>query len=443
MLTASAAFRTVPLREVVDLVTGATPPREPDCYGGAISLFRPGDLPGDLDPPGPLRAARDTVTELGARHGRLLPSGAVLVSCIGLLGKVGLLGKPALTNQQLTALIPRPGIVPEYVYYWAQTLRPWLVESASATTLPIVNQRRLGSAPFPLVALDEQRRIVGELQAAQARHHRATVALARVPTLLAQLRRSLLARALAAEPAVAARPDEAPDHRPAVPLVELGSVAQVQVGYAFRSDWFAAQGVRLLRGVNIAPGALTWAHTAYLPETAAARYAAFALRAGDVVVGLDRPLIAAGLRVARLGPADLPALLVQRVGRILPDADRLDGEYLLLGLQSESVVRHLAARATGTQLPHISPTDLKTVLLPLPPLVDQRAIVEQTRAAWQRVAGAAAQATVARSRLDALWQHLLRRAFSGTLEKNERADMAPTGSEPSAGTTDGPNPSRP
>lgn len=426
MLTASAAFRTVALREVADLVTGATPPRQPDCYGGAIPLFRPGDLPGDLDPPGPVQVARDTVTELGARHGRLLPPGAVLVSCIGLLGKVGLLDGPALTNQQLTALIPRPGIVPEYLYYWAQTLRPWLVESASATTLPIVNQRRLGGAPFPLVPPDEQRRIVADLQAAQARHHRAAAALARVPTLLAQLRRSLLERALAAEPVGASRPAEAADRRPEGPLVQLGSVAQVQVGYAFRSDWFTAHGMRLLRGVNIAPGALTWAHTAHLPETTAERFAAYALRVGDVVVGLDRPLIAAGLRVAQLGPADLPALLVQRVGRILPDAaDRLDSEYLLLCLQSESAVRHLAARATGTQLPHISPTDLKSVVLPLPSLLRQRAIVEQLRGDWQRVARAAAQATAARSRLDALWQHLLRRAFSGALSESALADLAP------------------
>ncbi|HRI54975.1 MAG TPA: restriction endonuclease subunit S, partial [Pseudomonadota bacterium] len=239
--------------------------------------------------------------------------------------------------------------------------------------------------------------------------------------LLARLRRSLLERLLSAEPAGA----EALDRRspvPLVPLVPLGSEAQVQVGYAFRSDWFAAHGVRLLRGVNIAPGALSWAYTAYLPETTAARYAAYALRAGDVVIGLDRPLSAAGLRVARLGAADLPALLVQRVGRILPDADRLDGEYLLLCLQSESAVCHLAAHATGTQLPHISPTDLKTVRLPLPPLLRQRLIVAKTRAAWQRVAGAAAQATAARSRLDELWQRLLRRAFSGALDQSERAD---------------------
>lgn len=433
-MTPAAPFRTVPLREVADLVTGATPPREPGCYGGAIPLFRPGDLPGDLDPPGPLHAARDTVTELGARHGRLLPPGAVLVSCIGLLGKVGLLGEAALTNQQLTALIPRPGIVPEYLYYWAQTLRPWLVASASATTVPIVNQRRLGGAPFPLVPPDEQRRIAGELQAAQARHHRAAAALAKVPTLLAQLRRSLLERLLSAEPAES----EALDCQSSVPLVPLGSVAQVQVGYAFRSDWFAAHGVRLLRGVNIAPGALSWAHTAYLPETTAARYAAYALRAGDVVIGLDRPLIAAGLRVARLGAADLPALLVQRVGRVLPDADRLDSEYLLLCLQSESAACHLAAHATGTQLPHISPTDLKTVRLPLPTLLRQRVIVEQTRTAWQRVADAATQATAARNQLDALWQHLLRRAFSGALGHGGRANLVPTAPELLAG--DGHNP---
>jgi type I restriction enzyme S subunit len=425
VLTAASPLRTVPLREVVDLVTGATPPRHPDLYDGAIPLFRPGDL----DRPGPLHTARDTVTERGACHGRLLPPGAVLVSCIGLLGKVGLLAVPALSNQQLTALIPRPGLVPEYVYYWAQTLRPWLAASASATTLPIVNQRRLGSAPFPLVPLDEQLRIVAILTAAQARHQRAAAALSRVPGLLGQLRRCLLESGLAAAASGSA------DRGPPPPIVQLGSLAQVQVGYPFRSGWFASSGVRLLRGVNIAPGSLSWTHTAHLPESMAARYPTYALRAGDVVVGLDRPLIAGGMRVARLRPEDLPALLVQRVGRILPRegaADRLDGEYLLLSLQSEAAVRHLEARATGTQLPHISPTDLQTVPLPLPPLSRQREIVAQTRVAWQRVAAAAAQASAARSRLEALWQELLRRAFSGQLGDVELAELSPAIAAPSA-----------
>lgn len=385
----------MPLCEVAELIPGATPPRQPAHYGGDIPLFRLGDL-GEA---GPLRAARDGVTELGARCGRLLPPGTVLVSCIGVLGKVGILGCPGLTNQQITALVPRPGIVPEYLYYWAQTLRPFLVQNASATTLPIVNKRRLGQARFPLRPLAEQHRIVATLQAAEARHARAAAALADVPALLCQLRRALRERALhGAE------------------LVPLRSVARVQVGYAFRSSWFAPHGVRLLRGVNVAPGAVTWGQTVHLPESLAAAYGAFALQPGDLVIGLDRPIISSGLRAARIAAADLPALLVQRVGRlILREGAGVDPDYLLLSLHSEPVIQHLLRRVTGTQLPHLRPADLTAAPLPLPSLAAQRLIVKETAAAWHHVAAAAAEAESAKTRLADLWRTLLDRTFPGEL----------------------------
>ena len=383
----------------MDLITGVTPPDEPARKGGAIPLFRPGDL----DRLGPLHSARDTVTELGARCGRLLPPGSVLVTCIGLRGKVGLHGRPAVTNQQITALVPRSGLLPEYVYSWAQTLRAWLYQNASATTLPIINKGRLGRALFPLVPLGEQQRIVATLQTAQVHHQRATAELAAVPGLLVELRRALVASAL----------HEA--HR--VPRVPLGRVARVQVGYAFRSDWFTSQGIRLLRGVNVAPGAVTWNQVVHLPEPATTRYGGFALHAGDVVIGLARPLISTGLRVAKLTAADLPALLVQRVGRLIPrDASApLDSDYLLLCLQSERTIEHLGRRATGTQLPHISPAVIESAELPLPPLAVQCALAAQTSAAWQRAAVAAQKTTVAKQQLGELWQALLHRAFGDAL----------------------------
>ena len=415
-LTIEVAF--TPLCQVADLVTGITPPGDPALFGGPIPLFRPGDL----DRRGPLHSARDTVTELGARHGRLLPAGAVLVSCIGLLGKVGLLAQPAITNQQITALVPRPGILPEYVFYWAQTLRPWLYQSASATTLPIINKTRLGRAPFPVLPLGEQRRIVASLQAAELRHQRATAELAEVPTLLGQLRRSLLTSALRGElgalPSLnepPPTPERPPPVTPLIPVVPLGQVARVQVGYAFRSSWFTRHGVRLLRGVNVAPGAVTWSQAVHLPEPEARRYESYVLQAGDIVIGLDRPVISTGVRVAKLGPADLPALLVQRVGRLVPrdvTGVPFDSDYLLLCLQSERMLEHLVSRATGTQLPHISPATIESAPLLLPPLAVQRRIAAQTAAAWQQVATAAEQTAAAQEQLDELWQTLLGRAFA-------------------------------
>jgi len=40
------------------------------------------------------------------------------------------------------------------------------------------------------------------------------------------------------------------------------------------------------------------------------------LKAGDLVLSLNRPFIATGTKVAQIQPSDLPALLVQRVARL-------------------------------------------------------------------------------------------------------------------------------
>jgi type I restriction enzyme, S subunit len=45
----------------------------------------------------------------------------------------------------------------------------------------------------------------------------------------------------------------------------LADVGSLQVGYAYKSKWYSKEGVKLLRGANIAPGSLTWEDEARLP----------------------------------------------------------------------------------------------------------------------------------------------------------------------------------
>ena len=79
------------LGDVATITTGTTPPtKEPSYYGGTTPFVKPSDLDGEV----PLSCTAQTLSEAGAGQARLLRVGAVLVSCIGNLGKVSIAGAP-------------------------------------------------------------------------------------------------------------------------------------------------------------------------------------------------------------------------------------------------------------------------------------------------------------------------------------------------------------
>ena len=83
---------------------------------------------------------------------------------------------------------------------------------------------------------------------------------------------------------------------------------------------------------------------------------------GDLVLGMDRPIVSAGLKLAEVGRGDLPALLVQRVARLRANA--IDGRYLYHWLSTPGFAARLQRAATGTQLPHITLRDIREYPVP-------------------------------------------------------------------------------
>ena len=92
-------------------------------------------------------------------------------------------------------------------------------------------------------------------------------------------------------------------------------VVDLLPGYAFPSASFADVGIRLLRGANIAPGRLRWDEDVVrLAPAERQGLSDYELAEGDLVIGMDRPFIGSGVRIAPVTAADLTCLLVQRVG---------------------------------------------------------------------------------------------------------------------------------
>lgn len=196
-------------------------------------------------------------------------------------------------------------------------------------------------------------------------------------------------------------------------LVALGNVADVDSGPAFKSSMFGGpgDGIRLVRGDNIEPGFLRWARTKTWPESELTGHEHLFIEADDLILGMDRPVIKAGLKLARVRPADLPALLVQRVARIRPR--EAGSDYLYHWLSSPQFARHLQGTATGTQLPHVTLKSIREYPVPRFDADEERRIVDLLEDHLSRLDAAENYLSAARRRLAKLEWSALEAHFGG------------------------------
>jgi type I restriction enzyme S subunit len=189
-------------------------------------------------------------------------------------------------------------------------------------------------------------------------------------------------------------------------LARLGDHVELMSGNPFKSAGYSGSGTRLLRGDNVAQGAVRWDNARYWPAGGDAAYQRYRLRAGDVVLAMDRPWIAAGLRYAAVRPADVPSLLVQRVAclRALPT---LDQRFLACLIGSPAFTAHVLGVQTGTAVPHISGGQIQDFEFTLPPLRDQRAVGELLGALDDKIAVNETTARIASGLADARYAQLV------------------------------------
>lgn len=150
----------------------------------------------------------------------------------------------------------------------------------------------------------------------------------------------------------------------------IGNDIDLLTGFPFLSSGYSESGVRLLRGSNVKRGKTDWADdiTQYWPIVTqdVVRYE---LREGDLVIAMDGSLV--GRSSAQLVAKDLPALLVQRVARIR-STKKLDVSYLAAFVAGGWFVKHSDSVKTVTAIPHISPADIRSFTIPVPPTIEEQ-----------------------------------------------------------------------
>jgi len=129
---------------------------------------------------------------------KVLPQGSTVFAKIGAaiaLNRRAILGCPALVDNNVIGLYPKPGgIDSRFLFYFTTTLR--LMELAQATTVPSVRKSQVELISVPVPPGPEQRRIVAEIEKQFTRLEAGVGALKRVQANLKRYRAGVLKAAV-------------------------------------------------------------------------------------------------------------------------------------------------------------------------------------------------------------------------------------------------------
>ena len=191
----------VPLKELGTWSGGGTPSKSKLNYweDGTISWVSPKDMKSDH-----IVDSEDHITQAAVEEStaKLIPAGSVLiVTRSGILSHtlpVAVTTVPVTVNQDLKALTPREGVLPEYVAWALRCFAREILNTCSkqGTTVSSIETAALHRFKIPVAPLAQQKRIVAEIEKQFSRLDEAVANLKRVKANLKRYKAAVLKTAV-------------------------------------------------------------------------------------------------------------------------------------------------------------------------------------------------------------------------------------------------------
>ncbi len=152
--------------------------------------------------------------------------------------------------------------------------------------------------------------------------------------------------------------------------VKIGTIAKVFNGYAFNSTDYVKEGYRVIRITNVQKGFITNSSRKFI-DLKNKLLERFILKQGDILISLTGNVG----RVGKVTNEILPAVLNQRVGKIVITSKDVVPDYLFHILNSNIFETRLIEKSKGIAQKNIGSSDIESLLIPLPSLEKQKHIV--------------------------------------------------------------------
>lgn len=162
-------------------------------------------------------------------------------------------------------------------------------------------------------------------------------------------------------------------------MVELGAHCKIKGGNAFKSTDYVDEGVQLIRMGNVKQMFFDKDNSpSYLPISYLEEHPNYVLEKGDLLVSMTGTVGKEDYGNVCQIDVDDKFLLNQRVGKFEIKTKDLDQQYLYYVAQTDSFRKQLFANSSGgVRQSNISNKGIESILIPLPPIATQHAIVLQ------------------------------------------------------------------
>ena len=161
--------------------------------------------------------------------------------------------------------------------------------------------------------------------------------------------------------------------------VKLGDYIDILSGFAYKSKDFSDSGIPVIKIKNVCPPYISLEDLSYVPNSIAFQNPRYILKKGDVLIAMTgshiNQIASVVGRVGRVRYDDV-TVLNQRVGKIVNKDDSLSClDFIYYYLSQYEVKVELAQKAGGAaNQANISPSDIKNLMIPCPPLEVQNRI---------------------------------------------------------------------
>ena len=154
---------------------------------------------------------------------------------------------------------------------------------------------------------------------------------------------------------------------------KLGEVCTLLNGFAFKSDKYVDNGIRVMRITNVQKGEIVDDNPKYYPISSQSDIQRYMLKENDLLVSLTGNVGRVGLLHREL----LPAALNQRVACLRIKDKAIDLRYIFHLMNSDLFESECIANSQGIAQKNMSTKWLENYKLPVPPIADQQWIVAE------------------------------------------------------------------
>lgn len=393
------SWHTKPLGEIAEVIRGVTYQKHallPEGHPDGIALLRATNIQGQfVDYENPVTVPRSMV-----KDSQMLRPGDVLVASSS--GSESVVGKNSMVVDHIAAtfgafctLVRPSGVNPRFLAHFlgsSQVRQRWRAV-AKGSNINNLRSSEIVGTPVPLPPLEEQRRIVAELED-QLGHLDATrTQLTQAETQLEQLRASTLNNYFGSG-----------TQRVSWDMIPLGSLVLEQ---------------RKLVTPEPEVEYEVWAVTAYAngsPDVSYGREIKSSkqiVEPGDVLISKINPRIN---RVWQVTESHLPQIAsTEWLSCRVRDATQVDTDYLVRFLQSPVFRNWIAASSSSVTGSHsrAKSREILKQMVPVPPLDEQRRIVAELEDQLGRLNATSTQLAQTENQFEQLRASVLHRAFSG------------------------------